>query len=79
MPEIVEYAGQVAKRPVTPWIEGAMLPGNCTKAASGYFRTVFEFGCSAIGSNMKQMIMYALCWHQNGDYTNNANVNLTQN
>ena len=65
--EVVEHAGQVAKKPV-PMIEGARRPGDCTKLVSGSFRAFSELGWLATRSNMKQMITDAWRWHQIGDY-----------
>ena len=65
--EVVEYAEQVTKKSI-PMIEGARRPGDSTKLLSGSSRAVSELGWSATRSNMKQMIMDAWRWHQNGDY-----------
>ncbi len=65
--EVVENAEKVTKRSI-PMIEGARRPGDSTKLLSGSSRAVSELGWSATRSNMKQMIMDAWRWHQNGDY-----------
>lgn len=65
--EVVQNAEQVTKKSI-PMIEGARRPGDSTKLLSGSSRAVSELGWSATRSNMKQMIMDAWRWHQNGDY-----------
>ena len=66
--EVIDYAGQVTKKPV-PTIEGERRPGDCTKLVSGSKRAREELGWSADLSNLKQMIIDAWRWHQNGGYS----------
>ena len=65
--EVVDQTQHVTNRPV-PVAEGDRRPGDCTKLVSGSTLAKAELGWSANRSNLKQMIIDAWRWHQNGGY-----------
>ena len=65
--EVVDQTQHVTNRPV-PVVEGDRRPGDCTKLVSGSTLAKAELGWSANRSNLKQMIIDAWRWHQNGGY-----------
>lgn len=67
--EVVDQAKHVTNRRV-PIVEGERRAGDCVKLVSGSTRAIEELGWSASRSNLKQMIIDAWRWHQNGGYDN---------
>ena len=67
--QVIDQTQHVTNRPV-PVSEGDRRPGDCTKLVSGSTRAKIELGWSANRSNLKQMIIDAWRWHQNGGYKN---------
>ena len=65
--EVVDQTQHVTNRPV-PVVEGDRRPGDGTNLVSGSTLAKAELGWSANRSNLKQMIIDAWRWHQNGGY-----------
>lgn len=67
--QVIDQTQYVTNRSV-PVIEGNRRSGDCTKLVSGSTRAEVELGWSANRSDLKQMIIDAWRWHQNGGYQN---------
>ena len=67
--QVIDQTQHVTNRSV-PVTECDRRPGDCTKLVSGSTRAEVELGWSANRSNLKQMIIDAWRWHQNGGYQN---------
>jgi UDP-glucose 4-epimerase len=65
--QVITQTQHVTNR-LVPVSEGNRRPGDCTKLVSGSTRAKTELGWSANRSNLKQMILDAWRWHQNGGY-----------
>lgn len=65
--EVINHARDVTNMEV-PIIEGERRLGDCTKLVSGSTRAINELFWLPRRSNMKQMILDAWRWHQNGGY-----------
>ena len=66
--EVIENAGFVTNR-VVPCQIGKRRPGDCAKLVSDCSRAHDELGWRPLRSTLKDMILDAWRWHQNGHYS----------